>query len=100
MTSVIDYRRLLKRFLTVLGMLLVLSLIPKPVLAFPPPAADRVFGQPDFTTGTCNTGGPSASSLCSVPGAAVDAAGNLYVADGDNSRVLEYDSRNRMTRSS
>jgi uncharacterized repeat protein (TIGR01451 family) len=61
--------------------------------------ADRVFGQAgSFTSGSCNLsnmqfgGPPSAASLCYSRGVAVDAAGNLYVADGDNSRVLEYDS--------
>lgn len=54
--------------------------------------ADRVFGQGgSFTSGTCNLGGVSASSLCSPIGLAVDAAGRLYVADLSNSRVLEYD---------
>ncbi len=66
--------------------------------------ADLVIGQPDgFTTG-CNTGGRSAASLCfaladqnlddfnEVPqGLAVDGAGNLYVTDGGNNRVLEFD---------
>jgi uncharacterized repeat protein (TIGR01451 family) len=54
--------------------------------------ADRVFGQAgSFTSGTCNLGGVSASSLCNPFGVAVDAAGNLYVADFNNHRVLEYD---------
>src|SRR5262249_58502159 len=54
--------------------------------------ADRVFGQGgSFTLGTCNTGGVSVTSLCSPGGVAVDAAGNVYVADQSNSRVLEYD---------
>src|SRR5262249_58577387 len=44
-----------------------------------------------FTLGTCNTGGVSVTSLCSPGGVAVDAAGNVYVADQSNSRVLEYD---------
>ena len=53
--------------------------------------ADRVFGQGgDFTTGTCNNGGTSASSLCEPVGVAVDSAGNLYVGDSNNHRVLEY----------
>ena len=30
-------------------------------------------------------------SLCGPTGVALDAAGNVYVADTDNSRVLEYD---------
>jgi sugar lactone lactonase YvrE len=53
--------------------------------------ASRVFGQGgSFTTGTCNLGGISADSLCSPQGLALDGAGNLYVADVNNSRVLEY----------
>jgi sugar lactone lactonase YvrE len=55
--------------------------------------ADRVFGQGgSFNTRTCNLGGISAASLCQPVGAAVGAGGNLYVADHDNNRVLEYDS--------
>ncbi len=54
--------------------------------------ADRVFGQGgDFATGQCNKGGIGAGSLCVLDGLTLDAAGNLYVADGDNNRVLEYD---------
>ena len=49
--------------------------------------ADVVFGQPDFVTVGCAT---SASSLCAPRGVAVDAAGNVYVADRGNSRVLAY----------
>jgi sugar lactone lactonase YvrE len=52
-------------------------------------AADRVFGQPDFTSNTANNSGVSASSLGVVFNVLVDPAGNLYVADG--ARVLEYD---------
>lgn len=57
--------------------------------------ADRVFGQPDFTsTGKNNGGGgitsPSASGLLYPETVAVDGAGNLYVADHGNSRVLRY----------
>ena len=52
--------------------------------------ADLVIGQPDFSSSSCNTGGRSATSLCSPSGVAVDAGGNLYVADQSNSRVLEY----------
>ncbi len=53
--------------------------------------ADLVIGQPDFLSSSCNSGGLSATSLCSPIGVAVDAGGNLYVADASNSRVLEYD---------
>ena len=53
--------------------------------------ADLVVGQPDFISGACNNNGPvSASNLCLPYGVAVDAGGNLYVADNNNSRVLEY----------
>jgi len=56
--------------------------------------ADRVFGQPNFTSMLCNQGAasPSASSLCAPLGVALDGAGNLYVADNNNGRVLEYNS--------
>ncbi len=55
-------------------------------------AADLVIGQPDFLSGACNqnNANPSANSLCDQVGVAVDANGNLYVADSDNSRVLEF----------
>jgi hypothetical protein len=53
--------------------------------------ADQVFGQGgSFTSTVCNSAGVSASSLCGPVGVAVDAVGNLYVADSGNSRVLEY----------
>jgi sugar lactone lactonase YvrE len=53
--------------------------------------ADTVFGQNgQFNSGTCNTGGVSANSLCSPQGLTVDSAGNLWVADSGNFRVLEY----------
>jgi sugar lactone lactonase YvrE len=55
-------------------------------------AADMVFGQGnDFTTNTANKGGVSASSLNHPSGLAVDGNANLYVADTQNNRVLEYD---------
>jgi len=50
--------------------------------------ADLVIGQPDFISNDCV--GATASSLCTPLAAAVDVAGNLYVADSSNSRVLEY----------
>ena len=54
-------------------------------------AANAVFGQGDsFDSADCNNSGVSASSLCSPWGVAVDAAGNLYVADTANNRVLKY----------
>ena len=56
--------------------------------------ADLVLGQDDrFNTGGCNDTGPepAANSLCKPFGVTVDGAGNVYVADSANSRVLEYD---------
>ncbi len=53
--------------------------------------ADMVFGQGgNFTSNKCNLGGRSASSICGPMGIAVDNGGNLYIADGFNNRVLEY----------
>jgi sugar lactone lactonase YvrE len=53
--------------------------------------ADRVFGQPNFGASTPNNGGVSASSLHSPSGITADAAGNLFMVDTGNGRVLEYD---------
>src|SRR5271170_58916 len=50
-------------------------------------SADLVLGQPDLFSSACGT---SASSLCQPWGVAVDSAGNLFVADTYNSRVLGY----------
>ncbi|MDO8431069.1 MAG: FG-GAP-like repeat-containing protein [Candidatus Binatus sp.] len=51
--------------------------------------ADRVIGQPMLTTSTCPAT-PSAASVCGAAGIAVDSNGNLYVADADTNRVLEF----------
>lgn len=53
--------------------------------------ADRVFGQPNFTSNTANNGGISASSLNFPFGLAINADGDLWVADRDNNRVLRFD---------
>jgi hypothetical protein len=60
-------------------------------------SAAHVFGQAGgFTSNTCNsdTGGflqhSSAIDLCDPSAVALDGMGNLYVADFNNSRVLEY----------
>jgi sugar lactone lactonase YvrE len=53
--------------------------------------ADLVFGQPDFESRVSDNGGVGAGSLSYPGGVAVDAAGNLWVADTLNHRVLEYD---------
>ena len=55
--------------------------------------ADAVFGQGgNFASGTANNGGLSADSLSSPGAIAVDASGNLFIADNGNNRVLEYNS--------
>ncbi len=59
--------------------------------------ADIVIGQPDLCSSKCNNGtaagdvgGLGADSLCGPARMAVDAIGNLYVADAGNNRVLVY----------
>jgi NHL repeat len=42
-----------------------------------------------FASGTANNGSRSADSLSSATGVALDASGNLYVADETTQRVLE-----------
>src|SRR5262245_842474 len=60
----------------------------------PPQPASVVFGQgstgTNFAGSGCNQGGESAESLCGPFGLAVDAHGNLYVADSGNNRVLVF----------
>src|ERR1700674_5793138 len=81
-----------------LAAILALLLLQSAAAAPGDTTADRVFGQgSSFTSGDGNlgngSGGPaSASSFCNPSGVTIDAAGNLYVADDGNSRVLEYDS--------
>jgi len=56
-------------------------------------AATRVFGQPDFSTNTIDTGAfpeASATSLAIVEGIAVDSQGDLVAADAGNNRVLFF----------
>jgi sugar lactone lactonase YvrE len=54
-------------------------------------APEGVLGQPDFTSSTQNNGGLSATSLLYPIGVSVDGSGRLWVADGNNNRVLRYD---------
>jgi uncharacterized protein (TIGR03437 family) len=65
----------------------------------PGATADVVIGQPDGFTARCNyhasgdtTTGPTKSNLCRPVGLLVDQAGNLYVADSLNGRVLRFPS--------
>lgn len=60
--------------------------------------ADRVFGHADFTTGGSPYPDyyyppppPTAANLLEPMGVAVDAEGNLFVADTGHGRLLEYD---------
>jgi hypothetical protein len=53
-------------------------------------SADQVFGQPSFFTSGCGVS-TTASTLCNPNEALADAAGNVYIADTNNNRVLEYD---------
>jgi sugar lactone lactonase YvrE len=50
-------------------------------------AAEAVLGQTNFTS---NTTGTTATTLNSPNSVAIDASGNLWVVDGNNSRVLRY----------
>lgn len=54
-------------------------------------AADMVFGQPDFTSSNPNSGGLGPASFFLPQGLDVDAAGNLWVCDAFNNRVLRFD---------
>ena len=55
------------------------------------PVADTVVGQRDFFSNTANAGGSVSGSGFDTPtGLGFDAAGNLYVSDGRNSRVLRF----------
>lgn len=59
-------------------------------------SASLVVGQPDFSSSQCNLGAgqnaASAASLCHPRGVAVNSAGDVYMGDQNNNRVLEYDS--------
>ncbi len=64
------------------------------VLRIPPPytaGADLVLGQADFIANASNRGGPTAANTFNFPrGLAFDGAGNLYVADIYNNRVVQF----------
>jgi sugar lactone lactonase YvrE len=64
------------------------------VLFFPAGSsvATRVYGQSSFAVGSANAGGsnPTAATLNSPHGLAMDASGKLYVADWANNRVVVF----------
>jgi uncharacterized protein (TIGR03437 family) len=51
---------------------------------------EAVYGQPDITTVAANGSGNQRSTLRNPRGVAVDNAGNLWVADTGNHRILRY----------
>ncbi|MGH9828537.1 MAG: NHL repeat-containing protein, partial [Blastocatellia bacterium] len=53
-------------------------------------ASTKVFGQSGFLTGTCNSGGVSASTLCNPVGIAIASDSSVYIVDGGNNRILKY----------
>jgi sugar lactone lactonase YvrE len=53
-----------------------------------PVSADRVFGQPDFTT---NSSGISAAKMDGPTGVFVDSADRLWACDTNNARLLRFD---------
>lgn len=64
---------------------------PQATLNATPPTADTVIGQKDFASYTADAGGAVSSSGLDVPaGIAFDAQSNLYVADYNNTRVLQF----------
>jgi MYXO-CTERM domain-containing protein len=55
-------------------------------------APDLVLGQPDLDTATCSAGGtPGPGRLCLPTALAVDADGNLWVADAGFHRLMRFD---------
>ncbi len=72
------------------------------VLEFPPPytnGASLVLGQPNFTSGQVNwcpspctpsSNNPTATGFADPRGVAVDGAGNVFVSDSGNNRVIEF----------
>jgi hypothetical protein len=94
------------------GRLYVVDWANSRVLEYNPPfttdrIADDVFGQLGiFTTNFCNNspavflGNPPPASLdglCAPTGVATDAAGDVYIADDKNNRVLEYNTPEAIT---
>jgi hypothetical protein len=83
-------------FVGAAGNLLIADIAPSRVLEFKPPlsdwSADRVYGQGgDFQSNSCNMEGVNANTLCRPQGVGADLAGNVYIADTTNHRILVYE---------
>ncbi len=78
------------------GSLFVADTLNNRVLRYDPPLssgqpASLVLGQANFSDSASNRGQPPTSNSLSLPdGLALDASGNLYVADFGNNRVLRF----------
>ena len=70
-----------------------------PTDSAPSPRSEAVIGQLDFISGKSNRGlsEPDATTLSLPSGGAFDAAGNLWVADTGNNRVLSYPANTTLT---
>ncbi|MCK5413453.1 MAG: peptidoglycan-binding protein [Candidatus Pacebacteria bacterium] len=53
-------------------------------------SADVVIGQADFTGGAINQGGSVAANTLNLPFAVYTIGGKLFIADGNNNRILIY----------
>lgn len=52
--------------------------------------ASRVYGQPDFTSGSSNNGGIGAGTLGVPTGVMIGAGNTVFISDSGNNRVLKY----------
>src|SRR5204862_8292188 len=70
-----------------------------PTDSAPSPRSESVTGQLDFLSGKANRGlgEPDASSLSLPAGGVFDTAGNMWVADAGNHRVLSYPTSSTLT---
>lgn len=69
----------------------VLALVAPAISQAQQSATVRVYGQPNFTTGSVNHGGTVDAASHDYPlGISVDSEGGVYVADRNNHRVLYF----------